>query len=188
MKNVIHLFMVLCMVLSTMSFASCGVKRVQNVPQIALSIDTVIQTSLSQKIAYQKAAAWVATSYNSAQDVVQLSDSESATIIGKGVFNHSYGSSMKHGSVWGLIHYTLTIRCKDNRIRVTIQDFRHEAQTKTTISKDLGLVNTGAHPEWGHVKFISEYWSDLQRYCQEYSHVLIQNLLSDLENKEDDNW
>lgn len=184
MKKSILLFVLTVVV----TLAGCGVKKTQMVSQTYLVVDTIISTNLSQKEAFQKASEWVATAYNSAQDVVQLSDSESATIIGKGAFNHNYGSSMKYGNVWGTIHYTLIVKCKDGRMRITVQDFKHEAQNKTMISKDLGLVNTGAHPEWGHVKFIKEYWSDLQRYCKEYSLNIIDNIKSELDDKEDDNW
>ncbi len=181
MKHLILSLGLLLLVLQT----SCGVRRVSNEPQTPLVVDTILQTDLTQKEAYNKAAEWVATSYNSAQHVRQLDDKELGTIIGKGVFQHKYGNS---SNIWGNIHYTIIIKCKDNRIRVTLQDFSHEALIKSTLSKDLGLVNTGKQPEWGHIKFVKAYWADLQRSCKAYSQTLITDLNNALKNKDDENW
>ncbi len=178
----------MCILLCACS--SCAVKKVSKEPQTPLVVDTVISTNLTQKESYMKCLEWVATAYNSAQDVIQMSEESAATIVCKGVFEHQYGKSMTYGNLWGIIHYTLTIKCKDNRIRITTSQFKHEAMNPSPmILGTLGNVNTGSHPEYGHIKNVSQYWANLQEYCVSYTKEnIVGKLQRHLENNEDDNW
>lgn len=67
---------------------------------------------------YSQARAWVARTYVSAQDVVQLEDSDAARLIVKGLWQTSSGF-LRPG---GWIRHTLTIEAKDGRYRYTISD------------------------------------------------------------------
>lgn len=66
---------------------------------------------------YSRAMEWIALSYKSAQDVVQLSNKEDGKIICKGNFPVSL--YMKSGSV----EHTLTLEFKDNRFRYRYTNF-----------------------------------------------------------------
>lgn len=157
--------------------------------QELLEVDTVIALpGVPKDVAFVKASEWIASKYNSANDVIQLSDKEAGVILCKGMFSHEYGKSMTYGNLWGNIHYTLTTKFKDEKIRITVKDFTHETQLPgNMISVSLGPVNTGQHPQWGKKKRVRIYWEDLQSSCKTYSFNIISGLQEFL-TAADDNW
>lgn len=75
-------------------------------------------TGLAKQDLYKKALTWVARTYNSANDVVQLKDPEAGQIICKGL-----GSVMVdvfYGN--GYFAYTMILDIKDNKIRVRFEN------------------------------------------------------------------
>lgn len=85
---------------------------------------------------FSKALEWIALNYNSAQDVLQLSDKESGKIICKG--NFATNLFMKDG--W--INHTLILEFKENRYRQTYTDFSYystESGEMRFESKNLGF-------------------------------------------------
>jgi uncharacterized protein with TBP-like fold DUF4468 len=69
---------------------------------------------------YSRAKAWVATTYRSAKDVVQLDDTTAGRLIAKGNFAVSWMMS----PAW--IRHTLTIEVKDGRFRYTLTNFEFD--------------------------------------------------------------
>ena len=156
--------------------------------QELLEVDTVIPLpGVPKETAFMKASEWIASKYNSANDVVQLSDKESGIIICKGMFPHEYGKSMTYGNLWGNIYYTLITKFKDGKIRITLKDFVHETQLPNNmISVSLGPVNKGDHPKWGKKKRVKMYWNDLKLSCNTYSFNIIDGLHAFITNPGDD--
>lgn len=64
--------------------------------------------------------AWIATNYKSSNDVIQLSDKDAGKIIAKGNFSAYIGSSF----VNPVVMHTLTVNVKDNKVRITINNYR----------------------------------------------------------------
>lgn len=177
MKRIILLLVYLAMVISPL------------LAQELLKVDTVIALpGVSKDVAFIKASEWIASKYNSANDVIQLSDKEAGVILCKGMFPHEYGKSGTYGNLWGNIHYTLITKFKDEKIRITVKDFTHETQLPgNIICVSLGPVNTGEHPKWGKKKRVRIYWENLQSSCRAYSHNIISGLQEFL-TETDDNW
>jgi hypothetical protein len=63
-----------------------------------------------------RARAWIATTYRSAKDVVQLDDPTAGRIIAKGLIPVRWMGETSH------IRHTLTVEAKDGRYRYTIAD------------------------------------------------------------------
>lgn len=158
--------------------------------QDLLEVDTVFALpGISKETSFIKASEWIASKYNSANDAVQLSDKEAGIIICKGMFQHEYGKSMTYGNLWGNIYYTLTIKFKDDRIKITVKDFKHETRLPgNMISVSLGAVNTGDHPKWGKKKHVKEYWNDLKSTCTAYGYNIINGLYEFITNTDNDDW
>lgn len=93
---------------------------------------------------YSRAKAWVATAYNSAQDVIQLDDKESGRLIVKG---NTIVPMRSLGMEFGMrVHNTLTIEARDGRFRYTIlvTDVISEADHKTSQMRHLYKDNRRA--------------------------------------------
>jgi len=66
---------------------------------------------------YARAHAWIATTYASAKDVIQLADKDTGRIIAKGSLPNSYMGA----AAW--FDHTLTIEVKEGRFRYSLTDF-----------------------------------------------------------------
>ncbi|MBK9299108.1 MAG: DUF4468 domain-containing protein [Bacteroidetes bacterium] len=88
-------------------------------------IDTVIEAESKTKDAlHSLVIEWIALNYKSANDVIQLNDKENGTIIAKGVYvNVIFAPVLALGYEVG---HTLTIKIKDNKIKVTIDNLKYE--------------------------------------------------------------
>ncbi len=67
---------------------------------------------------YSNLKSWIATSFTSANDVIQLDDASSGKIIAKGISPFSY--KVMGSNVGSKCYYTITLEAKDNRFRYTI--------------------------------------------------------------------
>lgn len=66
---------------------------------------------VSQQELYKRARSWFATTFHSANDVVQLESKDEGKIIGKGI------AVINIGNLPSDMHFTLTLQFKDNRYR-----------------------------------------------------------------------
>lgn len=71
---------------------------------------------------FVKANEWVAKTFNSAKDVIQMHDKDAGKIIAKGVMT-SVSSTGLASSVTYYISYTLSIDAKDSKCRVVLSDY-----------------------------------------------------------------
>jgi len=87
-------------------------------------IDSVKQT---KNEIYVKAYEWIAKTFTSAKDVIQMSDKEAGKIVAKAVIpvpgqHDSYGGTLGNDYV----HYTITIDIKDGKYRCVLSNFYHK--------------------------------------------------------------
>jgi hypothetical protein len=81
--------------------------------------------NMNKKELFHSANMWMAKNYNSSQDVIQYSNEDSGTIIGKGIIPMPCDSSKRllcGGSI--LTEYTMTIEVKDNKFRTTFENLQ----------------------------------------------------------------
>jgi len=90
---------------------------------------------------FARARAWVAQTYRSAQDVVQLEDASTGRLVAKGNFEIRGGLGMTV-TIWHL----LTIETKDGRYRYTLTDFESELVGNGTGRKPV--EDPGANPKF----------------------------------------
>jgi hypothetical protein len=79
--------------------------------------EVVIIDGINSGELYSRAKAWIAETYRSANDVIQLDDKESGRLIVKGSFRITYYMN----PAW--VYHTLTLEVKDGRYRYTLTDF-----------------------------------------------------------------
>lgn len=140
----------------TKQFTYQGIKEVANVSKSDL---------------FSRAFEWVAQSYNSAQNVVQMQDKEAGKIIIKAL--HSVSSK---GYDAGTVSYTLSIYIKDGRYKYVLTDFIHKAPI---LNKEIfsggALENT--QPKVALFKS-ARVWADVRRSTALRSRILVRNLES----------
>lgn len=89
----------------------------------------VIQAeSKSTDVIYSTLKSWVATTYNSANDVIQLDDKDNGKLIVKALSGFAY--KVMGSNIGSKCFYTLTIDTKGNRFRYTINITEVEVGTK----------------------------------------------------------
>lgn len=89
-----------------------------------IKYDTILIAEGANKEKLQsKVFEWIALNYKSANDVIQMNDKENGTIIAKGVYpNVIWGPVL--GAGYDVAH-TLTVKFKDGRIKITINNFQY---------------------------------------------------------------
>ncbi len=92
-----------------------GCASMQTISPEMREVVTIEEHNFSQDEAYERLMRWVAQTYNSANDVVQLDDKEAGTIIVKGAVDVTRSMMM----VSYPASYTTTIDVRDQRVRFT---------------------------------------------------------------------
>jgi hypothetical protein len=80
------------------------------------AVEEVVEHPLTQDEAYTKAYRWAAENYGSANEVIQMEDRDSGTLILKGVQDMSIAYVPAER---GLFEYTLTLDIRDKKMRLT---------------------------------------------------------------------
>lgn len=78
--------------------------------------EKIDETNLTKAEAYNKVKEWLATNFNSANDVLQLQDEENGKLIGQAIGSYYYDILRTQKTNF---RYTLTIQVKDNKIKYT---------------------------------------------------------------------
>lgn len=161
--------------------------------QNPIKVDTIITIdNISKDDMFVKASTWIAQKYNSAQDVIQYSDKEAGVIICKGVFHHEFGSRGLYSQFYGYIDYTLSIKFKDEKFRITIDNFTHRSDDPNNpfFSNSFGTVTDSPESggKWKKKKSFHKYWADLGVKCVEYGENIIQGLNEAITRNSDSEW
>jgi len=114
----------------------------------AISIEprtSVIQTTGKQDDLYVKANSWMAETFGSSKSVIQFTDKESGTVIGKYLFNRSQKSTGLYGNESTLSedsYAIIKIQVKDNKAKINIapNDYAivENMYGSEPLTKDLG--------------------------------------------------
>ncbi len=114
MRSALTVFAVL---LSVASIAQTPYERIK-----VVEVDTVTTAEVLRSTARK----WFVDTFKDANEVIQMDDAATNTIVGKGW--------TEFGSHAG-IHYTIEVQCKRGRLRIRVYDVMH---------KGRGSINTGA--------------------------------------------
>jgi len=155
--------------------------------QDVISFEKVIKTdSIGKALLFSKIHEWFATTYNSANDVIQMVDKDAGIIIGKGSMKYFYG---KHSSYNGNINYTIKVYVKDNRYKVILSNFKHSG-----LGFDLGLITSAKiyATKGMYKKYHNKAWDDIKLKIEQYSNGIFNSLENKTKNNNDikigDDW
>ncbi len=163
--------------------------------QEALSYSKVIQTdSVGIPTLYVAIYDWFASTYNTANDVIQLADKEAGVLIGNGSMKYKYGTYITKCND-GYIKYTIKVYVKDNRYKVELTNFTHIIKPENASYCELGLITTAEESKTkkGIQKKTNEkVWKNIKLVVWEYSNnvfALLEEKTKDLKSvNADDEW
>lgn len=93
---------------------------------------------------YKTAKRWFVDAFRDAEEVVQLDDPVTHTIVGKGNFRYKstifFGSAIRHGTM----RFTVEIVAKAGRYRVRFYDYRHEGSLSVSSQGVAGPLDLGS--------------------------------------------
>ena len=138
--------------------------------QEAIKFDNVIEFDTIKKAKlFEILNDWVAINFNSANDVVQLSDKENGKLIVKGLRDYTFGRTI-FNCYDGSLLFTLRLMLKDGKCRVSIIQLSHKSINNVACSlgtlttdelyKTKGWGKRDKNKIWAHLKVESEKLND----------------------------
>lgn len=140
--------------------------------------DTVIQAK-GKSVAeiYASVKVWVATVFNSANDVIQMDDAQNGIMICKGRFHYKAPGGVNLRSMSGYVDYTMKVQVREGRYKVTIGDFIHQStSTQFTSSWSFGLIYDREEYTGGGDRRKKKVWPDLLRNCKIQCKSLVEGI------------
>jgi hypothetical protein len=153
----------------------------------------VIQTdSVGKEALFAVINEWFASTYNSANDVIQMNDKQAGTIIGRGSVDY-YCQDVFSRCYDGYLEYTIKAFVKDNRYKVELTNFTHKNFPDLAKVCSLGVVTDAPiyTDKWPGKKYDNAVWDDLKIKASAISDHLIksiENKTNNLATKEKDDW
>ena len=135
---------------------------------------------------FVKANEWVAKTFVSAKDVIQMSDKEAGKILAKGVMEATGRVGITKCIFY--IKFTLAIDVKDNKSRCKISEFIVEGyQSNGTFSEKKYFKMNVSLDDDPPFSYSRKTWNDLKYTCSYNSENHINDLFTALKAKSD-NW
>jgi hypothetical protein len=163
-----------------------------------LSFEEVVQEDgKTTKELYTIIKAWAALNFKSANDVIQMDDSENGILIGKGNFTYIGPGGITYRCIDGHVNFTLKAQVKEGRYKITIGDFTHFTHDLQGAKWwNFGLITdrekykTEGLPD----KRWSKTWPDLQSVCKIKAYEIITSIkdatsgANSVIDTKNDNW
>jgi hypothetical protein len=143
-----------------------------------VNFEKVIKTdSLKKAEIFTIVNDWFASTYNSANDVIQMSDKDEGVIIGNGSMSYDYGK-MSYACYTGYIKYTIKVYIKDSRYKVVLTNFRHSVKAGNGQQCSLGAITSKELYAASGMskKYHNKVWTDIKTKVESYSNSIMVSL------------
>ena len=141
----------------------------------------VVQQPGSKDTLYNRAIHWTGTFFRNSQDVTKIRDKENGKVQGIHRFKVN-NPPLKDGTILqsGIVSYTFTIECKENKYRYKITDLNLKAISYFALERWLNKKDQSYIPEWDY------YLVQVDQYMQDF----IKNLKKGMQEaaKVNDKW
>jgi hypothetical protein len=138
-----------------------------------ISYEGVVEVpGVSKTDLYRRAYEWVAKTYRSANDVIQMQDKEAGQLVAKGltrVYTKSIGMTVDAG----VVRHTLTVYVKDGRYKYVLTNLTHEAGSAPNIHS-VGPLESQNLPFGASKKF----WADVKQDANRDAYRMVADLQS----------
>ena len=150
--------------------------------QESLEFDTIVEVeSIKKEKLFEILNDWVAINFNSANDVIQLSDKQNGKLIVKGLKNYSLGRTL-YNCYNGHISFTLRILVKNNKYRVTLFQLKHQSINDNACSLgSLTKADLYATKGWGK-RYQNKIWADLKIKSDDLNKTILSSIKQKIQN------
>lgn len=149
-----------------------------------LTFEKVIETdSVGKAMIFANINDWFASTYKSANDVIQMADKEAGIIVGNGSMSYSFGG-FSYLCYEGYLKYTIKVYVKDNRYKIVLTNFIHSVKAGNGPQCALGVITTAdVYTTTGMTKkYQNNVWNGLKDKAEKFSNEIFMSL----ENKTKD--
>jgi hypothetical protein len=171
------------MILSLLAISLQGSAQDISRPEVIQEI--VVVENGDAKELYGRAKLWIARSFNSAKDVIQLDNPDDGIIILKGVIPYDAPAFNPGTNFTGSFHFMLTLEFKDGRYKYMFENLRHMAY-KSSYS---GGLLTNEKPECGGMFMTIKAWRTITFTGYEMINQTIDSMTDSMKNSsKDKDW
>lgn len=186
MKKILFCFMMLC---SISAIAKEDTKVLNDKFPI---YEGVIYQKGSQSELQCVLREWIAVNFKSAQDVMQLDDVDSGTIIAKG--SHTFNTQVMGMPIPNTLDFSLNIKFKEGRFKykILITDVKNGTHNITVMNdvmlKDIPVKPNGKPYKGSTLKSVNKNKQKMLDEIELYKNDLISRLENIEPNKNEDDW
>jgi len=170
MKKIFYLFVIFALFVMTNIQA-------QKTSDFIYEEVVTLDSSFTQSLLFVNANEWVAQSFKSANDVIQMADKDAGIIIAKGFF--SIPTTM---ICEGNVYFTVKIQAKDGKYKYTFSDYSHEASITSKGGTGGSLENE--KPDCGNLIMIKKGWLRVKENADNTTKEMILSLKESLSKNE----
>jgi hypothetical protein len=181
-KLIVYLFMA---GLSVSAFAQNTTVAVPKIPVDSntkkITYTEVVQQTGNKDSLYKRAIHWCNTFFKNPQDVTKLRDSDNGKI--EGIYRFKiYNPPLKDGTPIeaGMISFTFTIECKENKYRYKITDLNLKGSSYYALEKWLNKKDPSYKPE------DDNYLVQVDKYMKDFAVSIKKGMLQ--VKQVNDNW
>ena len=141
----------------------------------------VVQQPGSRDTLYNRALHWCNIFFKNPQEVTKVRDKESGKVEGISRFK-LYNAPSKDGTKTdgGVVQFTFTIECKENKYRYKITDMNMKSVSYQPLEKWLNKKDPYYTPQW------DDYLAQVDKYMQDFVKSLKKGMTE--AKKVNDNW
>ena len=151
------------------------------VPSSQLTYTEIIEHKELASNSFEISKMWLANTFNDSKSVIEYSNKENGTIIGKGILKNVSYNSMVGTSLPMDTRFTLKIEVKDNKTRLTFQDM---VQYPTVVQ----IPNTVQYPTSQLQPFNMWNMESLESFKVRAKMDLVDNYKTYITDKPSNNW
>jgi hypothetical protein len=157
--------------------------------QKPLEYDSIIEVEgITKNDIYVQVNDWLATTFNSANDVIQMADKDAGKFIAKGQVSYSFGKPL-YNCTDGVLSFTIKVSIRDDKFRFIFTQISHKSGGNPVC--EFGIITDaelfkikGSGKKWKN-----KVWLDIKSKAVD----LHKNLLSSITDKvkkfdKDDDW
>ena len=135
--------------------------------------------SVSAKVLMSRAKLFVAESFKSAKDVIQLDDAEGNVLVVKGNIIPIIKVPLLGKTAYGYVHFTMKVQTKDGKYKYTLSEFDHESHEQ---NQGSGGLLTREKPACGTFLMSKSYWRQIKEYTEADAIAFIGRLKTRMHN------
>lgn len=139
--------------------------------------------STTKEKLYLKGREWLANTFKSSKEVIEMDDKEAGLIIGKGTLVVSLNGD------WGYIHFTVALYFKDGRYKYEIKNITHEhpKSASGSLLGDGGAIEN-ENPGCGKMYMTQKQWDKIKANADSNIKILIADLKKSMLKTKSKDW